>query len=233
VVAWPGRMISGTHHGEEAGVCDGWERPGVLFSPIEEAVADALAAVGGQEDGFTEVEYCRGIIAGAGEGMADIVRLAPEGACGGGTDQGRRVKGGDYHRTGRTGERGEIVFFIAEITIVEIGIFCEHGDAQAGECGDLGGEVGACEWGDVDAHGRGEIGAGGWRDRVGGSAPDLIQPSFEIVVGGDARDQAIVEGEKAPGGDLISLSCGDGEVMICGEVGAMDDKLCGGPAAIV
>ena len=107
-------------------------RTGMGLAQVEKPVADALAAICGQQHGFGAVEHRGQGDAGAFEGRPEGVGMLGQRRAGGRAHQPRAVKRADQHRARRTAIAVEIAPLVVQIAVIKIGPVAEHREAQRG-----------------------------------------------------------------------------------------------------
>jgi len=157
-------MVQRAIHGAEGRV-RGPDGARMGFTMREEFLADALAAVGREEDALAEVaEAAQIITTGLDEGGLEFGAFGGHGQAGGGTDDLITVQGEDDETllTARVGL--EVVALVVEAAVIEIRILAEDGDAERAECVEVWRERAAVKVFQLEAQGFAEgLGASGLR----------------------------------------------------------------------
>lgn len=108
------------------------------LAPVEEGVAQAVAAIGRQQDRLGAIEDVAQRLGPVGEGGGKILGVVLHRRAGGGADHARAVPGRDHDGAG-AGIGAQIVALIGRIAVIQIGPVAEDRDAQAREVVQRGG----------------------------------------------------------------------------------------------
>jgi hypothetical protein len=119
----------------------------------EEGFADALAAILGKENRFSEVADSVDVVTGFDEGFLELRAFIAEWQAGGGTDDAVAVKGEHDEAAGAVQVSAEVVPLIIEGAVVEVGEVAKNGDAELAEGIEVRGEVRAVEGFEAEGHG--------------------------------------------------------------------------------
>ncbi len=123
-------MIGRALHGAERGR-GGLVGAGLGFAQFEEAHANALAAIGGQQHGLTEIEQRVQIPSGGQKRGLYFGGGLRHGQAGGGTHRLRAVPGNGDGRTRSTQIGGQVGAFVGFGAVVKIRPGAEYGQPQA------------------------------------------------------------------------------------------------------
>ena len=125
----PRRVVIGPDDSSKAGHA-GPAGAGLCLAVVKEGMADAVAAIFGQQHAFAKVEQPRQVPAPGHEGLLEFALLLGHRRCGRRADNPVAVKGRHQHRAFGLREFGQILRLVGRIAGVEVGVGRKDRDPQ-------------------------------------------------------------------------------------------------------